>query len=605
MMRAWWFVVLLLLAPLASAASVHAFLNRSHVSLGDTVTLNIRSSGSVGTPDLAPLQRDFQVLGTSSSSSVAITNGKRTSSTQLGIALKPLHAGTLTIPALDVGGGQTRPLTLTVTAAPTGGSGQAGDPVFMEAGVLSSAPYVGQQTVYTLSLFYLPGVDGSIASPTANGARLIKLDRDQRYTVNRDGYAYEVIERSWAVVPQRSGKVTIDGPEFQGQQTATQGGLGALPNLPGAIFNGQIPGVGKPVQAVAPSVQLDVRAAPANGGTPWLPARKLQLRLTGLPANGQVNGATPLTVTLSISAGGQPAGALPEPELPSLTGAEVYPDQTRDNTDTSGEWLQGTRSRSFAIVPQRNGSLTIPAITLHWWNVQTGSPEQATVPAHTLQVSGVVAAAPVAPVASAAPAIAPQPATSSASATAASAARGVWFWRVLALVALGLWVVAVLVGVVIWRLRRRAAGPADAVEHRGDTGQGGVTTVGSVRVARAASAPAMATARPAARPDVRALQRQALDAARAGDVAACERGLLAWARASQPQLANLGALRAALADAGQRDALQALQRARWQGGDTAAACAACATAFARGMAWQRASAAARGGTDPLPPLYPS
>ncbi|MGH8182260.1 MAG: BatD family protein, partial [Rhodanobacteraceae bacterium] len=413
MMRRWWIVFLLLLAPLAQAATlstasgqapstgsgqgVHAFLDRSHVSLGDTVTLNIQSSGSLGTPDLSPLQQDFQLLGSSRSSSVRIVNGKTTSTTQLGIALKPLHAGTLTIPALDVGGTKTQPLTLQVGTAPSGGKGRTGDPVFMQSSVLSSSPYVGEQTVYTVRLFYMPGVDGALSDPTADGARLVPLDRDHRYTVERDGYAYKVIERSWALIPLRNGAITVRGPVFHGQKM----GLGsptlqmidpnALLNNPNALLNGQLPGFGRPVHATAPSVRLDVRGAPANAGKPWLPARDVQLRLTGLPVNGEVNAGAPLTVTLSISANGQPANALPEPELPPIAGARVYPDQTQDTTDDSGEWLQGSRTRTFAIVPDRNGALTIPAITLNWWNVAQDRAEQASLPAHTLQVSGVAA----------------------------------------------------------------------------------------------------------------------------------------------------------------------------------------------------------------------
>src|SRR5690348_15380963 len=251
MMGRWWIVLLVLLAPLAQAATMHAFLDRNHVSLGDTVTLNIQSSGSIGAPDLSPLQKDFQVLGTSRSSSVQIVNGKATATSQLGIALKPLRAGTLTIPPFDVGGAKTRPLTLHVGAAPSGGIGKVGDPVFMETSVLSSSPWVGQQTVYTVRLFYLPDVDGALGDPSADGARLVKLDRDHRYMTNRNGYAYKVIERSWALIPQHSGAITVQGPEFQGQRLAV-GNPGtwfnnpnALLNNPNAILNGQMPGLGE------------------------------------------------------------------------------------------------------------------------------------------------------------------------------------------------------------------------------------------------------------------------------------------------------------------------------------------------------------------------
>jgi len=602
MMRHGWILLLLLLAPLAQAANVHAFLDRTHVSLGDTVTLNIQASGPIDTPDLSLLQNDFQVLGTSRSSSVQITNGKSEATSQLGIALKPLHAGAIKIPPLDVGGAKTQPLMLQVAAAPAGGVGKLGDPVFMEASVLSSSPWAGQQTVYTVRLFYLPGVDGALGDPSADGARLVKLDRDHRYMTNRNGYAYKVIERSWALIPQRSGAITVQGPEFQGQRLAV-GNPGtwfnnpnALLNNPNAILNGQMPGLGAPVQAMAPTVHVNARAAPAGAGKPWLPARMLQLKLTGLPSNGEVDAGVPLTLTLSISASGQPADALPEPELPPIAGAQIYPDQTQDSTDDSDQWLQGKRTRSFAIVPQRNGSLTIPAITLNWWNVESGRAEQASVPAHTLRVTGAVANAasvstpPDAGVAANSNVAAP------AVTVAAPATGALDFWRVAALASLGLWLLAIVVFVAwFWRQRRRARQLRSISD-----GEALSSDPAGVKLAYDTGATP-----PATRLDLRALRRHTLDAARAGDPAACEHALLEWARASSTGITHLAQLRDALSDPAQRDALDALQRVRWQGGDPSPACGAVAEALAKGFAWRSDRKPARDRNTDLPPLYPS
>lgn len=588
MMRRWWIVLLLLLAPLAQAAIVHAFLDRSHVSLGDTVTLNIQSSDPIGTPDLSPLEQDFQVLGTSNSSSVQIGNGQTVRTVQLGIALKPLHAGTITIPPLDVGGAKTQPLTLRVGAAPSGGSGRTGDPVFMETSVLSSSPYVGEQTVYTVRLFYLPGVSGSLGDPSADGADLVKLDRDHSYMVDRNGYAYKVVEYSWALIPQRAGSIAVRGPTFQGERLAV-GNPGAwfnnpnaLLNNPNALLNGQMPGVGAPVSATAPVTRIDARATPAAAGKPWLPARDVQLKLTGLPANGELTAGVPLTVTLNISATGQPAEALPEPELPTIAGARVYPDQTRDTTDDSGQWLRGTRTRSFAIVPQRDGTLSLPAITLNWWDVAHDRAQQASVPARTFRVSGAVAGTPsnAPPPQPAQPAVrnAPAPASLPAPVTASARGNGTQaVWRVIALASMALWLLAIIAAVAWWLVLRK---------HRAQASRANIAMEG-------------------APPDHRALQKEALDAARSHDVAACERALLAWARARRPDIVNMAALRTALSDPAQRDALGALQRARWQGGDSIPASAAVASAFSRGFAWREDEKSARDKRDDLPPLYPS
>ncbi len=603
-------LLLVVLAPLAQAATVRAFLDRDHASLGDTVTLNIQSTGPLGNPDLAPLQKDFEVLGTSRSRSLEIMNGKTTSTEQLGVALKPRHTGTLEIPPLTVGGGRTPQLTLAVGAAPSGGTGHVGDPVFMETSVLSSSPWVGQQTVYTVRLFYLPGVDGALSDPTADGARLIQLDRDHRYVTQRDGYTYKVIERSWALIPQRSGGISVQGPVFQGRRlgpglpNAWFNNPNALLNNPNALLNAPAQGFGGAVRAAAPVARIDARAPPAKAGKPWLPARSVELQLSGLPGNGKVEAGTPLTLTLSIRASGQPADALPEPELPPIQGARVYPDQTRDSTDDSGKWLQGMRTRSFAIVPEQNGKLTIPAITLTWWNVAQNRPEQAKVPAHTLQVSGVVAASstPAPP-----PAAVPTPtATSATSASLAKAGpvpdaapASSPAWQDIAIASLGLWALLVVAGAAWWLLSRRRASAAVLARGAAET-----NTPGPVPAQPSRRAGAQPRAVPAdARTDPKALQQEALAAARAGDAASCERGLLAWGRASRSGIVNIGALRDALSAPAQRAALEALQQARWRDVDAAAACAAVLQAFAHGFEW-------RGGDQPgrpeqaLPPLYP-
>jgi hypothetical protein len=606
-LRRCWIVLLVLFVPLAQAASVHAFLDRNHISLGDTVTLNIQSNDSVGTPDLSPLQKNFEVLGTSRSSSMQIVNGKGTSTTRLGIALKPKHAGALTIPALDVGGAKTQPLTLQVGAAPSGGTGKIGDPVFMETSVLSSSPWVGQQTVYTVRLFYLPGVDGALGDPGVDGARLIQLDRDRRYVTQRDGYTYKVIERSWALIPQRSGSIRVRGPEFQGSQLGTAN-RNTWFNDPNALLNAPLRGFGAPVHALAPTTTIDARAAPANAGKPWLPARDVQVKWSGLPAHGEVDASTPLTVTLSISADGVPADALPEPELPPIAGARVYPDQSRDSTDDGGQWLHGTRTRSFAIVPDRNGPLMIPAITLNWWNVVRDHAEQAKVPAHTLQVHGVVAvpSAAVAPPAS--PVSAGGTATASAGANpvqgAAAGSPASARWRVVALASFALWVLAIVAAAAWWLIRKHGRRMTAVSANDAGRADGG-SAAPQTGAAAEATGSGVAIDASAARVDLKSLQRNALDAARAGDAVECERALLAWARASRVGIVNAGALRDALFEPSQREALDALQRARWQGADAGSACASVARAFAGGFVWRSEAKVARGRESDLPPLYPS
>ncbi|KGI76835.1 hypothetical protein LF63_0112940, partial [Oleiagrimonas soli] len=381
----------LLFSATAAASGVTASLDRHHATLGDTVTLNLSRDGgdAIPMPDLSALGKDFQVLGQFNGSSELEENGRIQSRSVLSITLRPLHAGTLQIPALDVGGQQTKPLTLQVADAPKQGVGHAGDPAFLEVTVSSQTPYVGQQVALDVKLYYVASMlDGNLSPPSADGAQVQTLGRDQRYQAQRGGRMYGVIERHYAIIPQHAGTLQIPPVVFRGR-TVDSSGMGD--------FFGTAHAVG----AESKTLTLNVTPRPASSGKgPWLPAKQVEINLSGLPASGTVQVGEPVTVTLQEGATGLPAEMLPEPTLPAISGADVYPDQTQDVSRNNGQWITGSRSRSFAIVPNRAGTLQIPAITLRWWNVDADREETATIPAHSLTVtaaSGNGAAPPSAP----------------------------------------------------------------------------------------------------------------------------------------------------------------------------------------------------------------
>jgi hypothetical protein len=552
----------LLLAPVARAAQVTATLDRDNVQLGDTVTLNIRvedATSSVAMPDLHALQQDFSILGSSQNRSLSVDNGKASSSLTFGIALRPTHAGTLQIPSLEVAGTRTAPLSLQVSAQATAASAAPNRDVFMEATVEPQRGYVGEQFSYVVKLFYAGTLSGgSIDVPDVHGASLQPLGKDIGYDTQRGGRIYHVLERRYALIPQQAGHIGIPAASFQGSAVD--------PYDPGSFF-----GATDNVSASAAPVTIDVQAAPADwGNKAWLPARALSLTVDGWPdAQQQVRVGQPLNLTMTLRATGLSDDALPSLSLPPLDGATVYPDKPVSRNHVGGQWTVGEREQAFAIVPERAGTLTIPATTVTWWNVLTDRQEVAQVPARRIEVLPAIGGS-VATSSSAAPVAAPASATSS-SAGAAPASAGAVPWRGIALGSLALWLLSVLAW--WWQRRRRAAPPA---------------------------APA-----PAATPaSARQARQEFMDAARGSDAARQLRCLLAWARTERPGIQHPGELAAALDDAAQRAVIDTLQR-RCFAVDVAPgdAGAVPAQAFKRGLAWRRAGAP-DDTTGALPPLYP-
>jgi oxygen tolerance protein BatD len=564
--RRWFFLLVFALLPVTALAQVtaRASLDRTQARMGETVALTITVDGlqQAAPPDLSPLSGDFAVLGSSTNSSLSIINGQRTLRTEFGVALRPNRPGTITIPPLDVAGQRTAPLTLQVDAASAAAPSSRQGPVFLEASADTDSAVVGQAISYSVRLFYaLDLADGSLGDPQAAGLSMRRVGNDSNYQAQRNGTTYRVLERHYVVFAQHAGKLTIPSVNFQGEALDQRG--------QDPFFAGT-----SPVSAMSNTVDIHVDPVPDAGakGT-WLPATALTLKLDGLPTDGKAQVGTPLTLNLTLEATGLPFEVLPALSLPALDGADVYPDKASTGTRDDGSKLIGRRSQAFAVVPNRAGTLSIPEITLHWWNTRTRTMEVARVAAARIQVLGKTgAAAPAAGSSAAIPAggsgtNAPGGQASAGPPSAGDGAAGaVSRWKAITAALVVVWIATLVFAVWLWRRRRRAP-----------------------RAARRATTPTLAG------------RKGFLAAVNAGDTARIEQALLRWARETRPSLRNLGELAGALSSQAQREAISSLQRARFASSAATLDTQALSKAFEPGLAWSRDVASSH---DDLPPLYP-
>lgn len=558
MARRWMRIAcVLLLAALASppvlAAGARAWLDRESMQLGETVTLNVEVEGdAAGEPDFAPLGADFNLLGTQSSRQFSLVNGRSTSKNLWAIGLEPKRAGTFAIPAIKVGALDTQPLQLVVAAAPVGAQGSPGDEVFVEASAEPLSPRVQQQVRLVVKLYYAVDLtEGALGEPAADGIVVQKLGRDRPYGATVGGRRYNVLERHYALIPERSGTQVIPPLTFRGSVLDRSDPTGFFRR-------------GRAVSAQSEAITLDVQAKPADWGTaPWLPAASLALSdESTLPDRIAVG--EPVTRTLRIRAQGLGYEQLPELTFEAPPGAELYPDKSETQTRDDGSWLFGERTRKFAVVPTQPGTLVLPELRIDWWDTTQQRRVSAILPAHAIEVTGTAAAKAVTGATNA---------TAGASAAAstiqwpdADAGLEMRRWRVAALMFGALWLVTL---VAWWRGRR-------------------------TRVVQAERA------RSPVEPPGRA---GFLRACATGDLVTAGQGLLAWARSERVGMRNLGEVAQSLADADQRAALADFERARYAGADSHGLATRLATAFRGGFRWKPADVVAKKASA-LPPLYP-
>lgn len=544
-------VAWLSLVSLNVSAQVRAWLDRDRISAGETVTLNIEVTGS-GSPDYSPLQREFGVSGHTSRRQLEIVNGRSSSRTLFAVALNPRRDGVLTVPALAVGSARTQPLSLVVTPGQARVPSRAGDDVFIESEADDTDPYIQQSAGWVVRLYSaVPLVSGQLDQPAPQGASLQQIGDDVQYDRHIQGRRYQVVERRFLLIPERSGSLTIPGATFQGRGVA-----GYFDDFLGAGRSA--------LQAQAAPRFLQVRPIPSSAPQPWLPLHSLKMRYQSTPQVLRQGSAA--TLTIEVNADGATAAQMPELQLPPIDGVQVFAEPVQADE----RFVQGRPrvklTRSFSLVPTRPGEVRLSGMRLGWWDVEAGASSTEALPPMTWQVAaeaGAGAAAATMPDTAQV-----KPADSGAQARAVPGTQRAWALAALAFASLWLFT-------LLWALQRRPHTASALPSASGAASTSAITT----------AAAKSATSR----------FKRALDT---GDFAEVADALCALAR---PPAQDMDDVRQRLDDAEQRDALDAMQRARWGGGDGVAARSQLRSAFKRGPAWRRPL---ESGPQPLPPLYP-
>lgn len=547
---------LLVAWPFSLMAATRAWLEQPTVTLGQAVTLNVETDAVSATPDLTPLMRDFEVEGQSDSRSVGLVNGRVRSSTMFALTLRPRRAGTLAIPALQVGGERTAPLMLEVTATPTASAASNGL-VFVETEIDDPSPYVQQSVGVTVRLYYAtPLVSGQLDLDPPDGALLQRVGDIVQSSREIDGRRYSTAERRFLLVPERSGPLTLPGPRFSGR-----GAGGWMDDLLG--------GNSREVNITGSPRTLQVRAQPANAPQPWLPVRDLRLRYTAVPDQLRTGEAATLAIETTVI--GATQAQLPELPVPSIPGVQVFAEPPQYDETFNGGTPQVKLTRRYSVVPSQPGSLSVPGVAMAWWDVRTGTAKRATLQDLAIPVVQGSGQAAHPPARDAAAPMAPAATDDGVMALSGDRRLPAHLWPWLAAGFALLWLAT-----LVWGLSRRPGG-ANVARNRGHV----------TDPARPMTSSATHTA---------ADLKRVLDA---GDLDDIEAVLCGMAR---PAAIDLDDLQRRLAMPAQRAAVDLLRRARWAGGDPAQARLALREAFRGGPQWQAGNVGVA--DEPLPPLYP-
>lgn len=459
---------LLLFPGFSGAADITVHTDRNPAVLQESFQLIFEAVGGVDDdPDFSPLEKDFQVLSTSTSTSMNIVNTKITRTRQWRLTLMPVNAGNLVIPAISFGRDKSPPASLTVIQAGTGAPGRDAPDIFIDVEASPGSAYVQAEVIYKVELYRAVATSNETLSEpdVGQGSAIIELlDADRSYDTFVEGRRYAVFERSYAIYPQVSGKLSIGPVRFQGQLSAAS-----------PFSLDPFGAAGRTVVRQSEAVELQVEPTPdVYAAGPWLPAKDVKLTEKWSKTPLELLPNEPVTRTLTLTARGLTASQLPEMQELLPDGFRQYPDQPELENRKTAEGITGVRQQKNAIIPARPGEYTLPEISLPWWNTETQTLEYAVLPERRAQVTAAAPDAAIDTPLFPAPDMDAQvreqaaPETGEISAAPTDASRGISIWQWLTCILAVAWL-ATLVYILKNRNSSRAESHPTQTENVGET----------------------------------------------------------------------------------------------------------------------------------------
>jgi len=399
------FCLQLLWRGIAVAQSFTATVNRTNVPQGETFLLTLETDDDKNkqTPDLSVLEQDFTVYSVGNSLKSTYINGQASHSRQWQIVLMPKNSGQITIPSIKLGNVSSDEIIINVSSADlskqnTNSQAQINNtPKFaIDAEVDNKNPYVQQQINYTLNIYDSGGLYGEAPVFIDNGNNDWIIKSLGEPTVNSkiiNGRQLREIQFKYALFPQKSGLLKTPDIEFQGYYlTRSRRATDAFDD----IFNSGFFNMGlsdvfatrNPVVLRPKGIEVNVQSVPAvNGNYWWLPASNVILSSEWDDKNPVFKVGEAVGRSVYLKASGVIETQLPDIRFDQISGIKQYPEKPISMSSQNQGDIVSIKKFSNVYIPEKSGKFTIPAISIDWYNTNTGRFEKAVLPSQTIEVA--------------------------------------------------------------------------------------------------------------------------------------------------------------------------------------------------------------------------
>ena len=375
------FVLVVAVAAVADDVSIEMSLSKDTIGLNDEVLLTVIVSGprqDLPSPALPNLSM-FNVYSQGTSTNISIVNGQVEASLRYQYLLEPKRKGVFNIRPASIVNGHDRyesnELVLTVldrgsAASPTVEDEAVGDQgdnkdIFLVAEVNKKNAYVNEQVTLSIKFYHAVRLysQPEYNSPQTTDFWTDMIEPQKSYYETVKGRRYKVIEINSALFPTRSGELTIGKATVEVQVPAST--RRRRDPFGSSIFD--MLGRGELKTISSKPITIQVKPLPAENKPGDFSGTVGNFTISAIPDKRAVDVNQPVTVTYKISGTGN-IKTVAEPDIDEMDDFRIYRSSSSEKISKVNDIIGGTKIFEEVFIPRRAGKLTIPAVSLNFFD---------------------------------------------------------------------------------------------------------------------------------------------------------------------------------------------------------------------------------------------
>ena len=352
-----------------------ATISQQEVTIEETFRM-IVSANRVGEQDdldVSSLTENFEILDINFDRYSYEINRQLSNSSTWIITLRPKKTGELTIPSVRLGQANSQEDYIEVVDVDEELAMKA-PPLRVDTSLSQSSAILGQDVLYTVLVYQEPDVvRRMIYQNFPAEISATQLGQDEYIVEYEVGKPVKFSRRYYLLNVLKEGVYEIPAPTFTGvARTRNQGNFGRIFSSEEEV---SVIGVGSKIQATSlpePSQENSLLASEIALTASWQsPAFKV---------------GEPNLLTINLRAVGIIAERLPNISMNLPESLRGYPEDTKREVSVQRDDLIANLSSTIAIIPTLAGEVSIPDITLDWYNVDSKKTDKTTLSFDVLSI---------------------------------------------------------------------------------------------------------------------------------------------------------------------------------------------------------------------------